>query len=220
MITTARDRRRSFDAFWRGLLKERQTSARSVAHERRRIAADVHDLVMQDLALALAHARTLTDHPDGNEQATTVVMAGERALAGARQIVAGLTRHESHPIVEVLETSVRVAARGTRLIFDAQHTPTSPQPDQPTREALVHIAREAVTNAVKHSRPDLVEVTLTRTDEWCLTVRDRGIGFDAHEQLSAGFGLASMRQHADALGGRLNLSSEAGTGTTVEALLP
>jgi signal transduction histidine kinase len=220
MITTARDRRRSFDAFWRGLLKERQTSARALAHERRRIAADVHDLVMQDLAFALAHARTLTDDEVNGDQATTVVLAGERALAGARQIVAGLTRRESHPIVEVLETSVRVAARGTRLVFDAEQAPASPQPDQPTREALLHIAREAVTNAVKHSQPEVVEVTLARTDEWCLTVRDRGMGFNAQEQSSAGFGLASMRQHADALGGRLHLSSEAGTGTTVEALLP
>ena len=59
-------------------------SVDALAQERGRIAADVHDLVMQDLAFALAAARTLADDPALAQRALAVVEASERALAGAR----------------------------------------------------------------------------------------------------------------------------------------
>ena len=66
----------------------------ALADERRRMAADVHDLIMQDLSLALATARTLADDPASASQASIVVAAGERALAGARDVVDGLVGHD------------------------------------------------------------------------------------------------------------------------------
>src|ERR1700686_1847713 len=87
-------------------------AVRTLARERRRVAADVHDLVMQDLSLALANARTLAhEHaqtPRANlvvTRADLVVTAGERALAGARVVVSGLTdgpARASEPIVRAI----------------------------------------------------------------------------------------------------------------------
>jgi signal transduction histidine kinase len=199
--------------------REQKAVAEAVAQERRRIAADVHDLVMQDLALALATARALADDGALAPQAGTVVAAGERALAGAREIVGGLIDRDREPVVQAVKASVRVAARNVPLSFRCEVVPARAQPDRATFDALVHIGREAVTNAVKHGQPIAVEVFLEHADEWRLWVRDDGRGFDATDA-AAGFGLESMRQQAQALGGTLRVSSTADTGTTVEAILP
>jgi signal transduction histidine kinase len=199
--------------------RERRAIADALAWERRRMAADVHDLIMQDLSFALASARTLVDDPTRAPQANTVVTAGERALAGARDVVSGLTERDSQPIVQTIEASVRAAARRTPLTFDAEDVPAATPLDQPTRDALQHIARETVTNAVKHARAHAIEVILEHADEWRLTVRDDGLGFDAN-RIGEGFGLASMHRQAHALGGTLNVRSAAGRGTVVEARLP
>jgi signal transduction histidine kinase len=204
------------------LVDERRAQARAVAAERHRMAADVHDLIMQDLSLALATARTLGDDPT----ASFVVEAGERALAGARGVLNRLTDMDQLPIVEAVEEGVRARSRRASLSFDAAGVPADARPDAPTRDALVHIGREAVTNAVKHSHSDSVEVTLAYQDEWHLTIRANGRGFNPESQdqrprtPSSGFGLASMRRSAENLGGSLHVTSAIGQDTTIEALLP
>ena len=190
--------------------------ASAVDQERRRIAADVHDLVMQDLALALAGARMLADD---TPTARTVVDAGERALASARDLVGGLSISRSEPIARALTSSAEQAARAVPITVRAQDVPTLPQPDAQTFTTLVHVAREAVTNAVKHGRPTRIEVLLECLEEWRLRIRDDGCGFDADEY-AKGFGLQSMRRQAHALGGRLTVTSRPRPDTTVEALLP
>jgi two-component system, NarL family, sensor kinase len=204
----------------------------ALARERRRIAADVHDLVMQDLASALASARSLADAPDpvasSSGQAQTIVVAAERAFAGARRVVEGLVAQDRRPVVESVEDSVCLAARHVPLSFDAGGVRDEAQPDGPTLDALVHIGREAVTNAVKHADPSGIEVVLEHADEWRLLIRDDGKGCDLDGpdrdgpdlHGPGGFGLASMRRHAQMLGGLLIVVSEPGGGTTVEAVLP
>jgi signal transduction histidine kinase len=191
----------------------------ALARERLRIAADVHDLIMQDLALALATARALADDTVPAPLANIVVAAAERALAGARSVLTDLSARDRRPVVEAVEGSVVAAARHVPLSFDAGGVPTGAQPDLPTLDALVHIGREAVTNAVKHAAPSAVEVVLQYADEWRLQVCDDGRGFDPGDR-RAGFGLESMRRHAYALGGSLRVKSVAGVGTEVEVSLP
>jgi len=194
--------------------------AEALASERRRMAADVHDLIMQDLSFALATARTLADDPALAPRASIVVAAGERALAGARDVVDGLVSQDRKPVVEAVETVVRAAARSVPLTFDAKGVSESSQPDQLTLDTLVHVGREAVTNAVKHADPLFVEVRLLHADEWRLRVRDHGRGFDP-ASTDGGFGLESMRRHAQALGGSLGVESALGaSGTLVEVVLP
>jgi signal transduction histidine kinase len=200
-----------------------QAATRLLARERWRMATDVHDLIMQDLSLALANARALKDDPLLTSRTGIVVSALERALAAARDMLEGLSEHDTRPIAQTIEASVRAAARHTPLQFDGARVPSSAQPDPPTRAALVHIAREAVANAVKHARPHTIEVVLEHAGQWRLTVRDDGGGFDealAELPAAGGFGLVSMRESAHALGGAVHVGSATGAGTTVEAVLP
>lgn len=196
--------------------RERRAVGEALAEERRRIAADVHDLVMQDLSLALATARTL---PSQDATHATLVAAAERALAGARRMLDELADRHRQPVVEAVRAGVEAAARDVPLSFATRGVSEHTQPDPPTLDALVHIAREAVTNAVKHAAPDAVEVELEHADEWKLRVSDDGRGFVA-AGAHRGFGLESMHSHARALGGSLYVSSIAELGTTVEARLP
>ena len=94
------------------------------------------------------------------------------------------------------------AARTSRSRWSRRTSRRFPSPTAQTFSTIVHIAREAVTNAVKHGRPDAIEVVLEYPEEWRLRIRDDGRGFDA-ERARRGFGLRSMRRQAHALGGRL-----------------
>lgn len=199
--------------------RHRAAIARALAADRRRTAADVHDLVMQELSMALAGARTLADDPQLAPTAGAVVTAGERALAGARGIVMGLSERDRAPLSETVRSAVLEAARGRRLSFDTRGEANHAHADRETSDALVHIGREAVTNAIKHGRASSIEVVLDRAEEWQLTVRDDGLGF-APRIGRRGFGLGSMRRCAAALGGVVSISSRPGSGTTVEARLP
>jgi signal transduction histidine kinase len=183
------------------------------------MAADVHDLIMQELSFALTNARALLADPKLAPQASVVVAAAERALSAARDVVNNLAERDREPVVEVVEASVRAAARRAQLTFDAARVPPDARPDRPTCDALIHISREAVTNAIKHANPEAIEVVLEYGDEWRLQVHDEGSGFDA-SHVVPGFGLESMRERAQALGGSLQITSAAGRGTTVEAVLP
>jgi signal transduction histidine kinase len=84
------------------------------------------------------------------------------------------------------------------------------------REAVLRIASEAVANAARHSGAETLRVYLERLDAGMrLGIVDDGEGFD-EEQPRRGFGLVTMKDRADALGGKLRVDSRRGVGTKVE----
>ena len=84
------------------------------------------------------------------------------------------------------------------------------------REAVVRIASEAVANAAQHSGAEVLRIYLERVDAGMrLEVVDDGEGFD-QDLPRRGFGLVTMKDRAEALGGKLNVDSRRGAGTRVE----
>lgn len=190
-----------------------------LTQERQRLAAQLHDLVMQDVAFALARSRAIAGDPSlARKHANEAVAACERALAGAREMLDGLAKPGRALLRPSFVDSVRLAARDVPLTLELPPD-VAGEPDRVTAEALVHIGREAVTNAVKHARPVLVDVALARDDEWRLTVTDDGRGFDP-VQADPGFGLASLRRTVEGLGGSYSIASAPGRGTRIEVALP
>jgi PAS domain S-box-containing protein len=88
--------------------------------------------------------------------------------------------------------------------------------------ALFRIAQEALNNVVKHARASRVEITLERSGSaYVMSVQDDGVGFDAVEGRTArrpGLGMVTMRERAEAVGGRFEVLTRLGGGTrlTVE----
>ena len=87
--------------------------------------------------------------------------------------------------------------------------------------ALYRIVQEALTNVVKHSGATRVSVLLTERDHAVAAmVEDDGMGFEIDRVREDGLGLVGMRERIGLVGGRLQVESSAGAGTTVVAEVP
>ena len=212
----------SFALILAGSLREiaayqRELAEMAVHRERRRIARDLHDGLAQDLAFIGAQARRLPAEDDA--PATHIAEAAERALDQSRHAIATLAR----PLDASLDASVaqaaeEVAARdGIRLRLELE--PGLQAPDA-VHDALMRIVREAVSNAIRHGRADSVTVRLARADCLRLTIEDDGAGLAEGEPDGRGFGIVSMRERAQGLGGTVDLSPAPDRGVRVEVRLP
>jgi signal transduction histidine kinase len=193
--------------------------------ERRRIAGDLHDGAVQDLAgvaLSLdAAARRLRDEPDAAE----ALRRGAQQARGSVRSLRGL-------LVEIYPPSLQRAGLKAALEdmlgpLGARGIETSLQMDDDLDlgvevEALCfRVAGEAVRNAQKHAAPSRVDVSLTRTGAGVeLTVADDGRGFEAPEAEAGHIGTALLADLAAEAGGELTIDSVPGRGTTVRLLLP
>ena len=188
----------------------------AVLEERRRVARDLHDGVAQELAFIASQLRWFLRRPGDIEPLEQVVDAVERALDESRGAIAALSRPIDEPLDQALgHAALDIADRvGARLQLDlAQGVEVSPD----WRDALLRISREAVANAVRHGRARTISLQLRDTDGVWLRVTDDGDGFDlSAPRSSQSFGLTSMRERAESLGGRFDITSTPGAGTTIE----
>jgi signal transduction histidine kinase len=202
---------REIGRYWRSL------AAVAVLEERRRIARDLHDGVAQELAFILRRTRRAED---SHGSAHSVADAAERALADARRAIAALTK----PLDESLDIALAQAVEevadrfGQKLVLDLQ---PSVRVDAMTREHLIRIAREAVSNAARHGRARVVRVELSNGSRPRMRVVDNGLGFEPDVPASnERFGLAGMRERARVLDAQFRLVSAPGQGTEIEVVLP
>ena len=193
-------------------------SEAAVLEERRRVARDLHDGLAQELAFV---GRNLKRLDQENAYVKRAIAGVERGLDDARRAIAALT----DPVDEPLEATL---ARVARDVADREGTNVAlalapnVESTAETREALVRIVSEAITNAARHGGADLVHVELEDGNKLRLRVTDRGHGFDPDaEQVDERqrFGLRGMRERVAALGGEFRLSAEPGQGTVVEVVL-
>jgi signal transduction histidine kinase len=92
-----------------------------------------------------------------------------------------------------------------------------------TEESTIYrIIQEAVTNALRHASAKTIRVSFeTGGGAALIRIEDNGTGFDTQgASATNGIGLISMRERAEMIGGRLNISSASGTGTTVTLSIP
>ena len=88
---------------------------------------------------------------------------------------------------------------------------------------LLRIAQEAVSNAVRHARPQTIRISMTDDEtSWVLAVADDGVGLRKDPEIAAqeGFGLTSMRERAAAIGAEWSIRSRRGAGTSVVVRIP
>jgi signal transduction histidine kinase len=194
----------------------------AVLDERRRIARDLHDGLAQELAFIVRRSKRTVERGIQESDITQIANAAERALDESRRVIATLTRPLDEPLDVVLSEAVKgVADRVGTTVALALEPGVHVEPD--VREALVRIAREAVTNAARHGDASLVRVELENGNGLTLRIVDDGRGFDhsaTRRRRTGGFGFTSMADRVRAIGGVLHVNSVRGTGTTVEVMLP
>ena len=183
--------------------------------ERRRLARDVHDGLAQEIAFIGRNVRLLRDQGGPPELVDRILRSVGRAHEESRRVVGALAARLDEPLDQVLARAVREAAQRHGASVDMELESgivLSPR----EKEAVVRIASEAVSNAARHSGVEVLRLYLERLEAGMrLQVVDEGAGFD-DEQPRNGFGLVTMRDRAEALGGKLRIDSRRGTGTKVE----
>jgi signal transduction histidine kinase len=190
----------------------------AVLDDRRRLARELHDGVIQELSFIRSQASVMPGEPIGWQQ---IIRASERGLEEARAAVVALGAQGDEPLSLVLARATRQLGDqyGVEVELELDDGVVVNDPDE--RHALVRIAREAVTNAVKHGAAQHIRVVLGNGPAGHhLVVHDDGIGFDvealaAQNGTSGGYGLVSMRDRARGLAGRLDIESEPGAGSQV-----
>jgi signal transduction histidine kinase len=210
----------------------RTDAARDVAvlAERNRIAQEIHDGIAQaftGILLQLGAVEPLADN-DSGPHAALLARIGNLAregIAEARRSVLALRPEPSR--CKGLESELRDLAE--RSTIPGRITTTLESGAWPARFApeheheLLRIAQEAVSNAVRHARPQTIRISMSGDEtHWTLSVTDDGSGLPDDPEIAAqeGFGLTSMRERAGAIGAEWSIHSVRGSGTSVVVRIP
>jgi len=206
---------------------------------RARIATDLHDDIGSSLTQIailseVAHQQVGTDHTNGAAPIARIISVSNELVDTMSDIVWAINPKKDH-LSDLLQRMRRFAsdvftARQIAFLF---HTPDSEHDLElgaNVRREVFLIFKESVNNIIKHSACTRADVAFRiEGDRLVLTVSDNGKGFDcAPADCSAamvattrgGNGLLSMRKRAEEMGGRFEVVSAAGQGTTATLRLP
>ena len=205
-----------------GLVTERTDRDSAVQEERRRLARELHDGVAQSGLHPRPESTTRQDLP--NERALADIgSAAEHALHGSRTAIYGLHETTSPTLGAAIEARAQQLAgrAGLEVTLNIEEEIES---SAKVQHGVLSILREAISNAVRHGEATRVEISLTASEDTILVrISDDGRGFVPQWRVptsTGGFGLWSMLDRAQALGGELNLESEPGRGTTIVLAVP
>jgi PAS domain S-box-containing protein len=205
----------------------------SLAEERlrRRIAAELHDHIAQNLAISKIKLESLTGdaEPDLVKSLNEVNGLISQTIEATRS----LTFEISPPVLYELgfEAAVNWLAKQTRKRFGLEvefADDGKPKPlNTDIRVLLFQAVRELLVNIVKHARAKKAKVFICRIQKAIqITVEDNGVGFDV-EAISAvkdpakgGFGLFNIRERLDQIGGSVIINARAGKGTRITLTAP
>ncbi|MFG2110976.1 sensor histidine kinase [Micromonospora chersina] len=209
----------------RGRLLEHAVAASDL--ERRRVARDLHDGVVQDLAGVGYRLGALALQLPDEAGALRPAVCGLADMV--RQDVRSLRQvmMEVYP-PDLAETGLAVAVEGLLEPLRAAGTvcqvrlPETSALPQGTVQLLYRAAREALRNVDKHARAGRLDVTLTLADDARLTVADDGVGFDpaAPPAEPGHLGMRLLDEAVRDARGSLTVASVPGEGTVLTVLLP
>ncbi|MGI8427794.1 MAG: GAF domain-containing sensor histidine kinase [Solirubrobacteraceae bacterium] len=196
----------------------------SILSERNRLALELHDVVSQklfSLNLSAEAAATLIerDHHGAGVQLQRVRELAREALDELRSLILGLrpARLEHDGLEAALREDVGLLERvhGVEVRLEV----SGPMERSSARDfTVLRIVHEALHNALAHARAEHVVLALRDADgRLVVEVIDDGIGFDPRsaELRARHLGLTSMEERASELGGRLEIRSAPGAGSTV-----
>jgi signal transduction histidine kinase len=211
-------------------LKRLAISAKDAAvlAERNRIGREIHDGLAQAFTGILMQLGAAEEMAHGSPLTPLLTRIGDIAREGlneARRSVLALRPDEARP--GGLELALRqLAERSTvpsrvTCRFEGSGVTTGLVPEH--EHALLRIAQEAVTNAVRHAQPDTIKIALQlEGEQLVLRVSDDGLGMTHLPERYAqqGFGLTNMRERAQAIGGSWQIDSSVGRGTLISVRIP
>ncbi|HEY0683794.1 MAG TPA: GAF domain-containing sensor histidine kinase [Steroidobacter sp.] len=227
----------------------REARQAAVMRERQRLARDLHDAVSQALSSISLMSQSIVpawrrDPAEGERRARRIEELARLAFAEMRALLrelrpdptgdTGLNVIENAGVGDVKRMGLAAALQRFAFIL-APQTPSirldfaAYRSQSPSlEERLYLICREALSNAIRHSGGDRLDVSAAVNDDvLMLSIQDNGRGFDVVARAEAtrdtpeqGIGLQTMRERAAALGGVCEVQSQPGRGTNVCIRIP
>ncbi len=203
----------------------------AVLEERNRIAREMHDTVIQGCAStsALLEAMVSLDHDESGpgralldsarDQVRTTIEEARRAVWDLRQ--KGATPPDLSLLLDQMAKQISQVSH-VAVEFETYGTPVTL--DDTVAHVVLMVAREAVSNAVRHAHPHVVRVSV----QFCLgsvrmQVVDDGRGFDSERAFATNnghFGLVGMRERVEGVGGHFAVETSVGAGTALSVEVP
>ncbi|MDW7683695.1 MAG: histidine kinase [Bacillota bacterium] len=202
-----------------------QVHAATIIEERQRFARELHDAVSQQLfaVVMLADAAAIAAP---QESATAVQFQEIAELAGqAQQEMRALLLHlrpvqlQNETLQEGIMRLMGELERRSNLAFDfSGRLPALPRG---VEHHLFRIVQEALANILRHAEADRVQVKLSAASgELFLHISDNGKGFDPQDDHPASYGLKTMRERCEEIGGLFTVTSQVGRGTRIDIRVP
>jgi PAS domain S-box-containing protein len=218
---------------WRSSQLQRLAGALTQAEEqqRRRLAYALHDHLQQFLVAAkMELARTGGKVPDGGFASGVERIQNllDEAITESRSLTAELSPPVLYDrgLAAGLEWLGRQTEEKYHLTTSVEADPAAEPKDDHIKAFVFQAARELILNAIKHGHATLVTISLANVEAGHirLAVTDDGIGCEP-EKLNphsdpAGFGLFSIRERLDLMGGNLEITSVPGQGTKATVTAP
>lgn len=204
---------------------QRSEELRLTLRERERLARDLHDGVVQDVAYANLQVKNLLGDGELEQtlrnELTAVSRVLEQSYQELRQALFDLTFHVRGSLADHLRKHLDdfEAQTGIATQLREQDVPLDLEPF--TVDQICKMLREALANVRKHAHAHSVSVDLTCREEFLTCeIVDDGQGFTDMEFGNIHFGLRVMRERCGILGGELQVKSSPGHGTQITIVVP
>jgi signal transduction histidine kinase/DNA-binding NarL/FixJ family response regulator len=203
----------------------------AVTRERNRVAREFHDTVAQTLSKLSARAAALTEDPSLPEEgalrdhAMALRDLSRDALEDGRRALQNLSpsQLEDASLVEAIDAELAQLQREARLSISSSINGDLGSLPKASQIGVFRIFCEAVNNVRRHANATSVSIKIRVEDaDMQMSIKDNGKGIYGEPSTppAHGLGLETMHERAKALGGRLVVSSAAGSGTDVFLHLP
>lgn len=211
-----------------------QQRALAVMEERQRLARELHDSITQTLFSINLSARVIRGLLDKDLKTATEELSGleKSAQAASTEMRALLSQLRNPQEVDDLSQLVDFSKQVEMLCSEMKSShnlqlalklPGSLLIPFTLADEIRAVIREALINIAKHSGTDQGTCSVEHIqDELIVEISDQGNGFHLEEleTIEGHYGLRGMRERVDSLNGRINIQSQPGTGTTIEARIP
>ncbi|MEQ6377572.1 sensor histidine kinase [Bacillaceae bacterium S4-13-58] len=197
--------------------------------ERRRISREIHDGPAQMLANVMLRSEIVDKvfRERGPEEAIKEIKNVRKmvhsALYEVRRIIYDLRPMalDDLGLIPTLKKYLATVEEYNHIPIKFISLGADRRLDSKYEVALFRLAQEAVTNAVKHARPSMVQVKVEiRGERVTLIIKDDGIGFDPSEKKEKSFGIVGMKERVDMLNGEITFDSKINSGTMVMLQVP
>jgi two-component system NarL family sensor kinase len=191
-------------------------------HERRTIAADLHDGVVQDL-VGVTYSLDALAAEDAlhTSELSAAAMSTRRSVRSLRSLLVEIYPPNLNQVGLAGAVADLIAAAPSDVDIEIRIDPTIALSER-TQQAVYRAIREALSNIRRHARASHAVVQLETAEPGAvvLTITDDGAGFDPAAVESGHVGLRLLADLAHSLGGTLGIDSAPGSGTTLRMVLP